>query len=355
MSINTDEDFQGIAFAIDNQTAFGAINTDIRDLSGALDLNDGIILGDKNSGDGETGITLPNLSSLVQELPQIASSFTQDNDAFIRSVTEGLEIAFPLKGNGQGSGAPDVGNALPDNGIDRLLRSAGLAGANGAAPPDYIYTPRATTEYTTIKIWVADLSFVFMDCVVETLKWDFVPGGNALTTASIRVGSINTFADGVTFPTFTWGNQESLVSPVVEGMTFNTFGQERGFESLTITIQNNLVEFGDSNVATVGVRLGQVDRLITVDGRFYLETTQSSEEYDALILSVPPTDDLTMQLGTPESGGGSEEINAVRFQCSNLQMKDFKYDRTGTAAVAEITGAKCTAQTAGGEFEIEFN
>jgi len=353
---NNDELFDGVAIALGTQASgFGTVNATVAALSGALVVGDGIILGDKNSGDAESGITIPNLSAVVREVAQIQGTFTAQADEFVRTVTEGLAITFPLKGNGADSGVPTAGNAQPDAGIDELWGTAGLVGANGAAAPDYIFTPRATAEYSTVKLWVADLSWVFQDCLVDVATIAFTPGGNALITANIKVGSINAFADTITFPTFTWGTQSSLAAPTVEGVAFGAFGQTRGFEDLTITISNAIEEFGDANVATTGIRQSQKDRVITVDGRIYLETADSDAEYQALISTSAPTADLTMQLGTAETGGGSETINAALISVNNLQAKDIKYDRTGTAAVVELAGAKATSTTAGTEFSIEYN
>ena len=350
---NNDELFDGAAFAIGTQSSgFGTVNATVAALSGALVVGDGIILGDKNSGDAESGIALPTITPIVREQAQIAGTFTAQADEFIRSQVEGLAITFPLKGNGASS-TPLADEAKPFAGIDELLGTAGLVGATGAATPDYIYTPRATAEYSTIKLWIADLSWVLQDCLVDSLVLDFTAGEVCLVTANIKVGSINAFADTVTFPTFTWGTQASLAAPTVENVAFANFAQTRGFENLAITISNNIAEFGDSNVATTGIRQSQVDRVITVDGRIYLETADSAAEYDAVVNTSAPTEDLSLQLGTARTTTGT--INAALITVNNLQAKGIKYDRSGTAAVVELTGAKATSTTAGTEFSLEYN
>lgn len=350
-----DQDFSGVALAIANQSAFGTVNATVKALSGALVVGDGIVLGDKSAGDGESGITLPNFSRSVREVPQVAASFTQSADEFLRELCEGLAITFPLKGNGADAGAPTAGVAIPDAGIVDIYGTAGLVGANGAAAPDYKFTPRATTEYSTIKLWVADLSFVLQDCLVDVLTINFTPGGAALVTANFKVGAVESYNDGVTFPTFTWGAQASLASPVVAGVNFTAFGQVRGFENLSITITNAIAEYGDSNVAISGVRQSQTERIITVDGRMYLNTTDSDAEHTQLVSTSAPTNDLTMQLGTADVGGAATALNAALINVNNLQPNNIKYDRTGTATVVELTGAKATGTTAGSEFMLEYN
>ena len=352
-----DELFDGLTMAVGTQTSgFGIINGTIRDLGTTLGVADGIILGDKNSGDGETGITFPNLSAIVREVAQVTASFTQSADAFLREAAEGLAITFPLQGNGADAGAPTADAAQPDAGIEALLGAAGLAGATGAASPDYKFTPSASTEYATIKVWVGDLSFVFQDCLVDSLAIEFTPGAAALITANIKVGSVPAApVDGIGALTLTFGTQASLASPVVEGMAFAAFGQTRGFENLTVTIANAIEEFGDANVDVTGIRQSQKDRIITVDGRLYVNATSSDAAHLQLVNTSAPTDDLTMQLGNPDVGGAETELNAALVNVNNLQAKDIKYDRTGTALVVELSGAKATSTTAGTEFLLEYN
>ena len=350
-----DQAFDGIALAIGTQSAFGTVNGTIKALSGALVVGDGIILGDKNSGDAETGIALPNFTADVREVAQVAASFTQQADEFIKELVEGLTIAFPLKGNGADAGAPDVDAAKPDAGIDELWGTAGLVGASGAAAPDYKFTPRATAEYSTIHLWVADLDFILMDCLVDVATIDLISGKQALVTANFKVGAVESFNDGVAFPTFTWGKQASMAAPVVEGMAFAAFGQTRGFQTLTIKIANQIEEFGDSNVAVTGIRQSQKDRVITVDGRIYLESADSAAEHTALISTSAPTADLSLQLGDPDVGGAETELNAILINVNNLQLKNIKYDRTGADTSVELSGAKATATTPGDEFMLEHN
>lgn len=354
---NNDELFDGVAFACDVQTAFGTINSTVAALSGALVNSDGIVLGDKNSGDAESGITIPNITKLVREVAQVQGSFTQSADEFVRAITEGLAISFPIKGNAAVS-TPSAGQAKPFKGLDALWTSSGFIGANGTSPV-YEYTPSHSASstvppvYLTIKLWLADLSWVFQDCIVESMEIAFTAGGNAIATANIKVGSINAAADGVTFPTFTWQGQLSLASPVVEGVAFATFGQTRGFEDLTVTIAQGIEEFGDSNVDVTGTRQSQTDRLITVDGRIYVETADSDAAYTTLISAVAPTNDLSFQLGT--IAGATDTINALKVEINNLQNRDIKYDRTGSALVVELSGAKATGLTAGSEAMLTFN
>jgi hypothetical protein len=347
-----DETFN-IGLAVGVQSAFGTPNATVAGLSGSLDSTDGIVLGDKDSGDAESGIAIPEIAQVVREVAQVAGSFTQQADAFLRAAVNGFAVSFPMQGNGVTS-TPTTGQALPLAGIDALLQSAGLVSANGTDPV-VAYTPRSTAIYLTAKLWIADLSLVFTDALVETLEVVFEPGGSALATANLRVGKhdpATDFADGVTFPTFDYTTQGTLANPVVAGVN-HTWGEVRGFEELTVSIGNELETFGDSNVPSTGQRESQSSRVITVDGTLYLTTADSDFEYQQLTSTTAPTTDLSFQVGTVATP--TDTLNAFLVECNNLQPKAVKYDRRGTATVATLTGAKCAATAAGGEFTLTYN
>lgn len=348
-----DQEFK-IGFAIGVQSGFGTPNATIAGLSGSLSSSDGIVLGDRESGDAESGILIPSIESAFREVAAVSGSFTEQADAFLRAVVNGFGIALPLQGNGA-TATPATGEAQPLAGIDATLQSLGLAGANGTAPV-VAYTPvSGATVYSTIKLWIGDLSFVFTDCIVESGQVVFTPGGNGILTANFAVGThdpATDFADGVTFPTFDYTTQASLAAPTVEGVNF-TWGQVRGFNTLTLNIENTIEEAGDSNVASTGLRQTQTRRMFTIDGTLYLDDGDSDFEYQGLVSSSAPTADLSFQVG--DVAGAAEVLNAYLVEVNNLQAKAIKYNRIGTATVVELTGAKATATAAGGEFTLTFN
>jgi hypothetical protein len=353
-----DETF-AIAMAIDTQTAaggFGFVNGTIAALSGAgLDSSDGMLLGDKNSGDADSGIAIPNLVAVVRETAAVPLSFTETWDAYIRTSVEGFAVSFALQGNGADAGAPDQDAATPLVGVNAVLESVGMEIATGAADPDVDYTPTASTVYSTIKMWIGTHSFVFQDCIVETGSLVCTPGGNGIFTANFSVGSLNAFADDITFPTsIDYTTQASMAAPVIEGVA-NAWGATRGFETFTLNIGQAVEAFGDSNVVDTGQRQAQTGREITVDGRLYMTAAASSYEYDNLVSTTAPTDDLTFQVGDPDVGGAETALNAWKLTVANLSAQSLKYDKVGTAEVAELSGAKATGTTAGSEFTLTFN
>jgi hypothetical protein len=354
-----DELFDGVCFAMDIQdSGFGTPDATIAALSGTINQTHGCVLGDKGSGDAESGITLPTIAPKYRDKKDVDDSYTQSADSFIKALVEGFSITFPLQGNGADAGDPTAGNAIPDLGIWAIWRSLGMLGANGAAAPDYKFTPEYATTYSTIKLWYGDFSIVFSDCLVDSASLVWTPGdtGLGLMTANIKVGTFDPadFTDGVAFPTVTYGFQSSLSAPAVEGVAF-TWGQVRGFENLTVNINNTVEEFGDSNVATTGVRQSQTKRLITVDGTLYINATDSDFAFQNAVSASAPTTDLSFQVGDPDVGGAETSLNAYKVEVNNLQAKSIKHNRIGTALAVELSGAKATSTTAGTEFMFEYN
>lgn len=355
-----------IAIAVGVQSALGTINATIRDLDTGTwtpDSTDGFVLGDKNSGDAESGIAIPSFERIVREVAKVEASFTEQADAFLRTAVTGLAITVPTQGNGQDAGAPTADAAslaatLP--GRDALYQCAGLTESTGAADPDIDYDPRATAVYATIKLWIGSggtgVSYVFKDCIVESMAWVLTPGGNCIETSSIRVGSLDTAAVGADFPAVDYGTQASLAAPVVEGVTFNIFGQSsHSFENLTITCQSTLEEFQDSAVTTTGLRISQTRRQFLVDGTIYVTSDDVDAAYTEHINANAPTDDLTAQIGDPDVGGAETELNAFLFAVNNLEAKGIKYNRIGDATAVELSGCKATSTTANTEFSLTFN
>lgn len=359
-----DETF-AIAIAVGVQTAFGTKNATIAGLTGTIDETDGCVLGDKASGNADSGIGIPQIVPIVREVDNVALSFSEKAAAFQRAQVNALSISIPMQGNGELAGAPDAGAAdlfatLP--GVEAIYESCGLIGADGTSPVEE-YTPRiaATSppqRYVTIKVWIGPHSFVYVDCIAETADMVWTPGGSGILTGNYKVGSHDPtvdFATDLTFPTVTYGTQASLFAPTVEGVNF-TWGPTRGFESLKLSVAQAIVEFGDSNVLTTGKRLAQTGRIFTLDGVLYSDDSDPDFEYQKTIGASAPTEDLSFQVG--EVAGSSPDIcNGYLVECNNIQSYGFKPDKRGDAMVVEISSARCTAPdgSPGGEFKLTQN
>jgi len=333
----------GAAFGV--QSAFGTVNATVRDLAGAIGVTDGIVLGDRESGDAESGITIPDLERVFREVADVG--LTKQHSTRIRDAINGFAIAFQLKGNGSAS-TPLAGEGKPDAGIDALLQAAGLVGANGTAPV-YAYTPGSTAVYLTAKLWLGDLSFVFQDCLAD-LEIPFTGGEIGVASAAIAAGSITVAADGVTFPTFTYGNQSSLSAPNVEAVG-HAWGTTRPFSDLTLSIANAIEDIPDSNAAT-GIRKDQTGRIITATGTIWVDTADSDFAYQEAIKTVAPTAEESFQVGT--IAGPAATLNAYLVSLSNPGTHRVKYDRLGGQLVATVE-LRAEDPVAGGEFTLTYN
>jgi len=357
MSSNTDETFEGVAAAVGVQTAFGTPNATIAGLdeTGSPSLADGHVLGDAESGDAESGITIPNLVGIYRDVAKVAGSYTERADAFQKADVTGFSIAWVMQGNGATS-TPSVGEAdlsviMP--GLEAIFESAGLVGSEGGAGGEQDYNPKSGANiYTTWKLWHGDLAFVFSDCLVESLTFECTPGGFVIATANILIGTFDTSTavDGFTFPTIDYEEMASMTGPIVEGVAFN-WHETHGFENLSVTIQSEIAKFGDSNVATTGERQSMTKRVVSVTGTLYVETTDSDDHFQNLIATAAQIVNLSFQVGTPSD----DPYNAFKIEVNNLQAKDIKYNRVGTALVVELGDSKATSTTAGTEFQLTMN
>jgi hypothetical protein len=355
-----DESFEGVALAIGVQSAFGTENTTVSglDSTSATDLADGFVLGDAESGTAESGITLPSNVGLFRSVAKVAASFTERADKFQKIEVNGLAISWVMQGNGS-SGSVAAGFAAVDGiipGLDAILQCAGLEAANSTSPTVQ-YTPRGTTIFSTIKLFQADQSFVFTDCLVESLDLAFTPGEVVIATANFTVGAFDAENDvgaDLTFPTLDYEEMSSLTGPTVEGVAFAAFGQTRGFESLSISIANTVEKFGDSNVETSGQRQAQTKRVVSVTGTIYCHEDDSDAALAQLISSTAPTADLSFQVGTAVTST-ADTYNAFAIEVHNLQPKDIKYNRIGDDLAVELNDSKATSTTAGEEFYLIFN
>jgi hypothetical protein len=349
------ESFDGVVLAIDmnaSSGAFGNVNTTIRDLDITTPLTeaDGVVVGDREAGDAESGITLPDFEPFRRELAAVGQ--TQNFASFIREAFGDLVVAYHQKGNGA-TATPAAGEAKPVKGIDALNQIAGFAGANGTSPT-YVYTPRATALYATLKMWWGDLSFCWQDCIISARSTVYTPGDFGVRTDTIKLGAIVAagVADGITFTSPTASFQTTMAAASVVGLA-NTWSAERGWNELTIDVNNNIEDIRDCNVELTGIKFSQkMPREITasVSGLF-VGNPDSDYEYNQSKLSSAPTDQFAFQVGTPAT---TTQINAYLVELENPTVDKLKYNRLGTQLVADVE-LSCRDGSAAAEFTETYN
>jgi hypothetical protein len=341
------EETFNVAFACLIQSAKGTPNIDAQWSTSAVGEADGAVLGDRDSGDAASGIDLPTFERV--DLPSADAGLTKTGSSFLRVDVTGLAITIALKGNGVLS-TPSAGQAKPVTGIDALLQSAGLAGANGSAPA-YVYTPTDTEKYLTVCLWAGTNRFIFQDCIAEpTLTPE--PGGACKLSFAITVGShdpaTQKFA-GVTFPTFTYGAQASLAAPVVKEVD-HTLGTLRSFSELEVSIARDTEETPDAN-STTGITARQTARTVQVTGTIYVDPADGDYDYTNVV-GGGPTDDMTFHIG--EAAGAGVALNSVAVVLGNLQHKAAKPNRLASFSVFEISDAQAQGATSGSEFSLTY-
>lgn len=352
-----DQSYIGTGLAVGVQTARGTINGTIAGLGGALTSADGIVLGDRESGEHNSGIVLPEH---VREQRELADDeMTKQKGSFLRVGVEGFAITVPLKGNGAVSGGLQ-GEAVPLAGIDALLRGSGLERDDNVivSAPVVLYQPASTNlafsadlqEYLTLKLWYGDQSFVYEDCIVAGLAIAQPPGDVGLATFTFAVGGVNAQAGGITFPTFDYTTQLSLDSPIVQGVA-HAFGQTRGFNTYDLTLDNTSEEIDDSN-APNGVRQEPSERTISVDATLFVDDGDTSFDWDQLNLTTVPASPMSHQVGA--IAGVSDAFEAYALEMLQPAVLNHKPTKLGVTAGHELS-LRATHETPGSEFRLRFN
>ena len=344
---------QGVAFG--TQSAYGTINATTRDLTGALATANGIVLGDAEAGQGETGIDFDQERN-EKPLAAVTGSFTKQAGSFLRIVPS-LQIAVPLAGPRNNAANPvvdgDMSLATNWPGLDALLRAAGLVGAAWGGGVGFQFLPASAIPLTA-KVWVggsaADAfasSYVLQDCFAD-LDIQFTPGGIAV--ALFKIGGTRQGRNaGVTLPTFAYGTQASVSPPTVQNAAF-TWGMARGFEDLKVSIVNGLQVFKDSNVPG-GEVTRQSAREISIAGTIYSDSTDQDYEDTNLDASVAPTADASFTVGTAAVALGA--VNAYYLALNNFQLTKNSARKIGTELARAVEGY-CSGASANSEFELRF-
>jgi hypothetical protein len=347
----------GAAMCILPQTGFGVPNTLILaagEVAQTVLAIEGPILGVRDAGTGESGITIPTHARQAIERPPLPSSFSEIQNAFERVEVSGLSIAFPLQGNGVTSAAA-AGEAQPLEGIDAVFQAAGLKGAsNGTA---WEYTASPTTVYASIRIFLGStdgattgLAYTYLDCLVDTLDIPNVGGESTVVTANFSVGSLLEVQE-LQFPSpIAYGTQATLSPPTNQDATF-IWNTERCHQTFTVNIANTVEEFSCSNAAN-GKRLDQSDRRISANGSVYSDSTGGNIDFEYLEL-VDTSGSLAN--ATWSYGDSSSVRNHVAFECNNLQVDDLSYDKAGSLTTAEVN-THCTAEVVADDlFKLTFD
>lgn len=320
---------------------------------------DGAVLGDAESGVGESGISL-NLGKDISEKAVQSGSFSRDFANYIARTVDTFSFVMPLKGNGETTTAtPVAADFTPDVGIIALLRAAGLVG--GASGATWAFTPTATDLVTAALYFGNESSnggrIILKDIEAAGASLNFTPG--QVATAQFDLTGVYDSADeSGSWPAnpFDYGNQSSLSAPAVQGVAF-TWGPDTpaarsiGFSDLTISIDNQSEEVPSSNSAS-GVVPRQTGREIRVsgtidatDGEFLYELDQLGES------DIANAEALSFTVGTAATG--SDTANAFQISIPDPELVSLQPAKLGASQAWTIELIARSA-TANGEFSLIY-
>lgn len=343
----------GLGLAIGSQSTLGTADPTIAALSGALNVDDGIVLGDPDSGIGETGISL-SVERRLKERAAVSGSFTRQPSQFLGVDIATLQIAFELKGNGNTQDATlNDSDYVPAIGVHQILQAVGLTSASWTGGNGQIYTP-AAAAIKTAKVWTHQGAFVIKD-IVGSLEVDFTPGGVAIATATLG-GVFDSFDGTASLPTFDYATgtlgDQTISAPVLQnlGHFYGIGSAQRGFTTARLLIDNQIEDVPDSN-ATGGVRKRQSGRTISLEASIYSDDGDPDFEVQELQRTTTPTDDLQFQAGA--AAGNGDVIKGFRVRGPNPEVRSWAPDKGGVSGLATVELALVDT-AAGGEFELIF-
>jgi len=354
----------GLAIAVGTQSALGTINATIRDLTGTINADtEGLILGDPESGIGESGIDVKFNREFTENA--VLANLTRQPSSFLRQAIEGLTVAFKLSGNRNVLGAVGDADFALDPGIDAILKGFSLTPSAWGGGNGQIYVPGSIT-YLTVAVWLTAktgspfaLKWVFQDCIASG-SIEFTPAGYGVVTANLEVGSVPAFAGSWTAyeqtvqPVFDY-DEQTVSAPVVQGVA-NIWAETRGFRSLSINFENSIEQLEDSNSLT-GLTPRITARDIGIEAELYMDATDLDFEVNELIRTTTPTNALTFTVpnsapdATPTIIGAT--ARAYKVNVPTPELRSFKPGRAGDVATVEVELA-AVAASANAEFELIF-
>ena len=322
----------------------------ISGLTDTITVSGGLVIGVGSTGDGGSGIELPEHERIGLELARIGSSAVAS--AFLREQLSSLKLTMPLAGARNAASNPtvdaDFNLATTFPGLDALLRCGGLSGAAWGSGVGHVYTIAAPGA-AALGVWFGGLKVVYNE-VFATLKIKLTPGEAGIIEATFQAGTITSWgAQALT--TITAGNQ-ATAPPVVQGVA-NAWTATRPFTSLEVDITANITESPDSNAAT-GLRRASEKIDATFKTQIYAATADPDYERDQAILPTAPIGDMTMLVPNNTITANAGVCNSYGIKLNNVTPTKWKPAKIGTYLGWDVEGTCNAITTAGTEFELIF-
>src|SRR3990172_1245708 len=330
------------------QVAEGTYNTTLDGITTSWATSGGLMLGDPESGIGESGLSL-TVGRSKRDKAFLAGSFTRSLSDFLKAEVPSFEFAFPFCGSRVTvPGAPADADAILHPGLDALLHAAGIARADWGAGVGQRYVFSSPLPISAL-IFYSGNRLRLQDCRAS-LAIEYTPGGLAIATATVEVGSVLAPTLAALPTTLNYTTQASVSAPVVQAVA-NAWQETRGFEELTLSIEPAFEEFPDSN-APAGVVKEASDREVKISGRLFSDDAAKNYDLTQILATSSGTlDQVSFQVGasmTPGNPAVAHQILAPQPELLTTAPQ-----KLGTQAGSEIE-LVLRGATANSELEIIF-
>lgn len=343
--------------------AEGTYDSDLDAISGTLDGDvngddDGLLLGDRDQGVGNTGLSI-SLGRKGSPAAPIGASYSTTIDDFIALVVNTLNFGFRFTGSKRTTqGTPADSDFEPSVGFGALLEAAGFAGTADGVGVGWKYVPGGIKTASGLIYWSGN-RFELKDILCSQFKIDYTPGGLAIASTSLEVGVVkDPTAAGdntVALPTLDYGAQLTVAAPPFTGIVA-TWKNTLRINALSITIDNTIETFGDAAVVGSGEVKEITDQKILVEGKVFLDDTDNDEREpinQLLALAIGELEQFTFQHGTPETTGALPAV-AHKWDIPDLMLTEVTPEPIGKKAGFSFKGEAKTV-TENGEAALYFN
>ncbi len=347
------------------QSGAGVFNTDLAARTGAdswagdIEGTDhGLLLGDPESGIGESGLTL-TMGRRSTDAQVITPSRTRPISLFEAAEVTSLQYAFKFAAGGMVAAATPVDSDFVIlNAIDAILQGFGMAGSGtGVVGQRYIYTNSDPTYVSTL-IYVNGNEIRLLDCLPTSLAITFAAGKIPVGVVDFAVGSVSLPSSEVPAEvpeptTIDYGSQLTVVPQIVESVAFG-WGGTRGFETLTLTLTQDVEKSPDSNLPD-GFLTEATGRATKVSATLYGDTDGANlEAYEPgqlLADAQGELDELKFKVGTTVASAIPTEALEVTIPDPVLDSLSPSLIAARAAWDVEMTA---TAAAANGELFLDF-
>ena len=350
----------GIAVAFAPQSDRGVYNPVLEAITdtlrgqrvpGGADLDDGLLLGDAESGVNGSGLTLA-FERDFRDKAYLAGSLTRPLSDLIGVRVSSFQFSFPWcnhRANVQGVPVDDDFRPLLAH--VALLEGAGALGAAWGGGEGWSFKYSGNTIPFSALVFADGMRYQLLDCRCS-LSIAYAGGEIPIATADIQPGSILDASEVALPTTLNYGEQAIVSAASVgnPGVAF-TWQDVRGFTTGTLDLGAVVSEFQDSNAAT-GLRREFDGRTAQWTGTLYRSEDDPSHHFDQLgIEDIADTDALSFTVGTPAAA--SEPAKAIRVLAPNPEAAEDAIGSEGNLATGAVT-LNLRSSTANEELELIF-